>query len=98
MQGSTDTEVDLYLKWQKIFEQLIFDKYGNEKYFNASRIEKLAQENARYFLSVYTPTSLAYTASFRQFSYLYAWLKQIEKRVANCLVRLHPPLMRFVSF
>ena len=29
MQGSTDTEVDLYLKWQKIFEQLIFNKYGN---------------------------------------------------------------------
>lgn len=98
MQGTTDTEVDLYLKWQKIFEQLIFDKYGNEKYFNASRIEKLAQENARYFLSVYTPTSLAYTASFRQFSYLYAWLKQIEKTDSELLSPLTPTANAFCKF
>ena len=72
-------QADLYTKWSKILEKLIKDRYGNEQYFDNKRIRKLALENARLFLSVYTPTSLAYTVSFRQLNYLYAWLGKLQQ-------------------
>lgn len=72
-------QADLYAKWSKILEKLIKDRYGNEQYFDNKRIRKLALENARLFLSVYTPTSLAYTVSFRQLNYLYAWLGKLQQ-------------------
>ena len=72
-------QADLYAKWSKILEKLIKDRYGNEQYFDNKRIRKLAFENARLFLSVYTPTSLAYTVSFRQLNYLYAWLGKLQQ-------------------
>lgn len=73
-----DTTKELYDKWYKIFVEKITEKYGNESYFTKSRIDKLAKENARYFLSVYTPTSLVYTTSYRQLNYLYNWLINLE--------------------
>ena len=82
----TSNEKVLYEKWQKIFDDLINEKY-KEKYsqrFTDLRVKKLAQENARYLLSVYAPTSLIYTASVRQFNYLYNYLsKEIENENTN---------------
>ena len=73
------TETKLYNKWIEIFKNKIAEKYGNEKYFDEKRIFKLAQENARYLLSVYTPTNMLYTVSYRQLNYMYGWLKRNEK-------------------
>lgn len=75
---STGMQADLYAKWTKVLEKVIKQRYGNEKYFDDKRIRKLALENARLFLSIYTPTSLAYTVSFRQLNYLYAWLEKLQ--------------------
>ena len=71
-------EKELYDKWCEKLEFLIKQKYGNQSYFDEKRIHKLAMENARYFTSVMTPTSMAYTVSFRQLNYLCGWLKEFE--------------------
>ncbi|MBO5954396.1 MAG: FAD-dependent thymidylate synthase [Clostridia bacterium] len=68
----------LYDKWVEKLCVLIENRYGNQQYFDEKRIKKLAMENARYFTSVMTPTSMAYTVSFRQLNYLCGWLKQFE--------------------
>jgi hypothetical protein len=73
----------LYDKWLKIFKELIENKYASDAsgLFNESKIEKLAQENSRYLTSVYTPTSMIYSTSYRQFNYLYHFMQnEIENK------------------
>lgn len=76
-------ELELYTKWKAIFEKAINDRYGKcQPFFDEKGIKtgKLAQENARYMISVFTPTNMVYTTSFRQLNYLAHWL---EKEIAN---------------
>ena len=68
----TDKEVSLYNKWMDIFKLKIKEQYGD--IFDDKKIEKLAQENARYLITVFMPTKMAYTTSLRQFNYLASWL------------------------
>ena len=57
----------LYLKWIDIFKKEISKKYPD---FNPKRVEKLAQENARYMISVFTPTTIMeYSVPFGQLNY-----------------------------
>lgn len=88
-------EVDLYQKWVDIFTLLITQKYGKEEYFDAKRIVKLAQENARYFLSIFTPTTLAYTVSYRQLNYLYSMLKSLSNTNDELLKKTLPTIKDF---
>ena len=83
-------EKELYDKWFKIMQEVITKRYGDEKYFTPKRIEKLARENARYFISVYTPTSFAYSVSYRQLNYLYSKLK-------NCLNSKNPYIQKMAD-
>lgn len=87
----------LYEKWLKIYKQLISHRYLNDtsKFFNESKIEKLAQENARYLTSVYTPTSMIYSTSYRQFNYLYHLLqKEITNENSNNFYQGLKPAMK----
>jgi len=79
-------EQALYDKWLKIFKALIKNKYANDAsgLFNESKTDKLAQENSRYLTSVYTPTSMIYSTSYRQFNYLYYFMQnEIENKNTN---------------
>ena len=69
----TETEEKLYNKWIEIFKIKIKNKYGN--IFNDSKIQKLAQENARYLVTVFMPTQMIYTTSLRQINYIASWMK-----------------------
>lgn len=74
-------EQTLYDKWLNIFKDQIKTTYQekNSKYFTDSKIEKLAQENARYLTSVFTTTSMLYSISYRQFNNLIGFMqKEIE--------------------
>lgn len=72
----TQREQTLYNKWLEIFKNRILKKYASDypQFFTPNRIEKLAQENARYLISVFTPTSMVYTTTYRQLNYLVAFL------------------------
>jgi hypothetical protein len=67
MQAS-DEEKELYEKWIGIYNEEISKKYPN---LTEKQALKLAQENARYLISVFTPaTVMEYTASIRQLNYI----------------------------
>ena len=69
----------LYDKWKEIFKGKIDKVYGKSQPFfdkDGKKSTKLAQENARYMLSVFTPTNMVYTTSFRQLNYLYHWMQK----------------------
>jgi hypothetical protein len=70
----TAREVELYNKWIDIFKVKIKEKYGY--IYNDSKIQKLAQENARYMVTVFMPTQMVYTTSLRQINYLASWMKE----------------------
>ena len=67
----------LYDKWLEIFKHEIYTTYGGKcpKWFTDSKIEKLAQENARYLTSVFTPTSMTYSISYRQFNIICGFIE-----------------------
>ena len=69
----TKEEQELYNKWVDIFKIKIKEKYGYQ--FNDRKIEKLAQENARYLVTVFMPTTFIYTTSLRQINNLAAFMK-----------------------
>lgn len=68
----TAKEEELYNKWVNIFKIKIKEKYGN--IYNDSKIQKLAQENARYLVTVFMPTQMIYTTSLRQINYIASWM------------------------
>ncbi len=80
----------IYDKWYQIFLDLIDDKYPSDKYCNCAywgmnekankrKREKLAQENARYLTSIFTPTTMTHTLNIRQLNYVYRYLEDITK-------------------
>lgn len=69
----TEDEERLYNKWLNIFIMKIKSQYGY--FYNDSKILKLAQENARYLITVFMPTQMIYTTSFRQINYITSWMQ-----------------------
>lgn len=69
----TKEEETLYNKWLGLFEEKITKEYGN--ILSSLKIKKLAQENARYLVTVFMPTQMIYTTSLRQINYLASWME-----------------------
>ena len=68
----TETEEKLYNKWLNIFKIKIKAKYGNV--YSDFKIKTLAQENARYLITVFMPTQMIYSTSLRQINYIASWM------------------------
>ena len=89
--GVSSKEIELYNKWNTILCDEITRRYGNV--FDERRIKKLAQENARYMVSIFMPTKMAYSTSLRQINYIYHWFNSyidnattdVEKKIANAM-------------
>lgn len=80
MEPSGEEKV-LYEKWIEIYSTQILRKYPN---FDEKRVKKLAQENARYLISVFTPaTVMEYTINFGQLNYIINWAKDYIEKEAN---------------
>ena len=81
----TAKEQLVYDKWLEMFKNRIAKKYKADypQFFTDSRIEKLAQENARYLISVFTPTSMVYTTTYRQFNYLVSFIDKYLQKENN---------------
>ena len=80
--ATTGIEKELYNKWIDIYKGIILQNHPDYEDLHA---EKLAQENARYLISVFTPaTDMVHTTSLRQWNYLMYWAQQyIEKMEDN---------------
>ena len=72
---TTGEEKKTYLKWLGIFKELIAKEYPS---IPPNVVKKLAQENARYFISVFTPaTTMGYTVDLRQINYILGWCEKL---------------------
>jgi len=71
MKQVSDEQREKYDKWMKILIPLINKVYpaSNEKDMRDMSIKKLAQENARYMTSVFTPTKMLHTINLRQLNF-----------------------------
>ena len=70
---TTEEEQVLYEKWIKIYEERISEEYPN---FDEKRVKKLALENARFLISIFTPaTVMEYTTNFCQLNYIIAFAR-----------------------
>lgn len=70
-------EKELYEKWIEIYIDEITKKYPE---FEEKRVKKLAQENARNLISIFTPaTVMEYTVNFGQLNYIINWAKDYIK-------------------
>lgn len=72
-------EEKLYNKWLEIFKVKIKSQYGD--IYNDAKIQKLAQENARYLVTVFMPTQMIYSTSLRQINYIASWMQQYIENV-----------------
>jgi len=78
-----ERQKQLYEKWDKEFLGEISTRFPENKFPTLYKrggdgktpAEKLAQENARYMTSVFTPTQMSHTVSWRQMNILYHGLK-----------------------
>lgn len=85
MMATEGREKEIYDKWIGILISKIKAAYGETcpGYFTDFRIKKLAMENARMLLSLFTPSSaFAYTTTYRQINILYSMM-QIELAKEN---------------
>ena len=69
----TEDEERLYNKWMNIFKIKIKEQYGS--IYSDAKIQKLAQENARYLVTVFMPTQMIYSTSLRQINYIASWMQ-----------------------
>lgn len=65
-------EAEKYKKWHDIIINLIQREYPQ---FSLSNASKLAYENARYMISVFTPTCMEYSLPWRNIYYVQQWLR-----------------------
>lgn len=72
----------IYEKWQKKLEEIIHKEYPK---LDDKKVQGLAQENARYLISVFTPTKMLHTISFRQLSYIVHWFNDYIKNEPDTL-------------
>lgn len=69
----TEDEERLYNKWVEIFKTKIKSKYPNV--YSDFKVRTLAQENARYLVTVFTPAEMIYSTSLRQINYIVSWMR-----------------------
>ncbi|MBQ8614952.1 MAG: FAD-dependent thymidylate synthase [Clostridia bacterium] len=93
----TKDEQFLYDKWLNKFIVLITEKFGDKTYFTKRIIEKLAMENARYFTSVMTSSSMRHTVSYRQLNYLCGWMEEFKNSDNSIYKMLAPTANEFIE-
>lgn len=77
LMNTNDESKKYYDKWKDKFSKIIEERFTNM----TDRYKKtLTLENARYMLSVFTPTTMGYTASVRQWQYIIQWCDQLRHK------------------
>lgn len=83
MNPETEIEKKYYEKWTEKLQCIIKDTYGNQ--YNDKEVQKLALENARYFLSVFTPTVMMFTIPFSRVILLCEWLDKMAATINDMI-------------
>ena len=94
MKPETELEQEMYAKWKNVFVELITPFY--EKYLTEKEIDKLAMENARYMISVFTPTVMEYTIPYNRAILTCGWLYELADTI-EIFVDEHPKVLPKIS-
>ena len=94
MKPETELEQEMYVKWKNVFVELITPFY--EKYLTEKEIDKLAMENARYMISVFTPTVMEYTIPYNRAILTCGWLYELADTIET-FVDEHPMVLPKIS-
>ena len=94
MKPETELEQEMYAKWKNVFVELITPFY--EKYLTEKEIDKLAMENARYMISVFTPTVMEYTIPYNRAILTCGWLYELADTIET-FVDEHPKVLPKIS-
>lgn len=95
----TEYEQKLYDKWVEKFKIKIRQKYPeNNGFMDDKRVQKLAQENARYLISIKTPTTLEHTISYRQLNYLCKWMEDEMQKEKSPYQPIFDAFKEFILF
>ncbi|MAH03188.1 hypothetical protein CMI39_00165 [Candidatus Pacearchaeota archaeon] len=70
MKTTIPLQKEKYNKWMKILIPKINEVFPKIKKGRDEVIKKLAQENARYMTSVFTPTKMVHTVNLRQLNFI----------------------------
>lgn len=94
-------EVELYNKWLKIYYDVIENKLGDfyrkfSKTENGAKktILKMAQENARYMVGIFMPTTTTYTVPWIQINKIMLYMQKIIDNPTNELEKLLVPYFK----
>ncbi len=93
----SEQESALYEKWIIKYEEVIKQTYP---FIEEKQAHKLAQENARYLIGVFTPaTSMGHTLDLRQLNYVLHWMEHYIATAQDTLFtqKLKPALQEFVD-
>ena len=91
---ANDVEDRLYKKWIDKFKDIISKSEYSEM---GVSIDKLALENARYCLSVFTPsTYMGYATTYRQLNYMVGWLQELADKLTNKPNKFNNMLLPYV--
>jgi len=103
----SETETDLYNKWLNIFIKILTAEHYDFFYrFNQGAtpektekktkdaIKKIAQENARYMVSVFVPTTLTYTVPLAQINKICMYMNRIIDNPLNEFEELLIPYLK----
>ena len=94
----SEAEKVLYEKWIEIFKKCIAEQYPK---IEEKRVQKLAMENARYLISVFTPaTVMEYTVNFGQLNYIAHFFEKFindETKTTNFDIKLKEVFKEFLE-
>ena len=94
----SEAEKVLYEKWIEIYKEEIAKAYPK---IEEKRVQKLAQENARYLISVFTPaTVMEYTVNFGQLNYIAHFCQNFiddETKISGFDVKLKEVFKEFLE-
>ena len=94
----SEAEKLLYEKWIEIYKKCIAEEYPM---IEEKRVQKLAQENARYLISVFTPaTVMEYTVNFGQLNYIAHFFKNFindETKISSFDIKLKEVFKEFLE-
>ena len=96
MHPETSLEQEKYDKWKDIFIDLIKVYYKDT--YDDKRIEKLAMENARYMISVFTPTVMEYSVPFNRAILTAGWLDRLADNIAKGIEYKFPSIISNLAF
>lgn len=91
-------EEELYLKWLDIYQYMIKEEY--KETIPEKQVLKLAMENARYVISIFTPsTTFEHTISLRQLNYIANFFKNYIENEENTEFNklLKPYMQEFIN-